>query len=60
MKTEELIQLLDSYMVDYAETEDNIYIIMENNQIKIDKKSGQSDNKKYPTIESLIKEIGEW
>jgi hypothetical protein len=56
----DLLGLLESYRMDYAETRKDIYIILKDNHIKIAKINGQTNNETYPTIKSLLLEIESW
>jgi|LGOV01.1.fsa_nt_gb hypothetical protein len=59
-KIEELIQMLECFIMDYVETKDSIYIILKSEQLKINKTSGKIDNKHFPTIDSILTELKTW
>ena len=59
-QVEELLEKLEFFRMDYAETRDSIYIIFESNQMKVSKKNGKTNNESFPTIGMILEVLRGW
>ena len=57
---QELINICDNLMIEYDMEETGIQIVIGNQEISVDKKTGRTDNFYYPTVKSIIESIESW